>query len=55
MGSKTGQQPYNSVNKAGAKFSILSVSSPKKYFNLDRLFCESGDDGGEREEENREV
>ena len=58
MGSKTGQQILpieNSVNKAGAKFSILSVSSPQKYFNIDRLFCESGDDGGEGEEENREV
>ena len=27
---------------------------PKK-FNFDRMFCESGDDGGEREVENREV
>ena len=56
--SKTGQQLLtieNSVNKAGAKCAILSVSSPPKRFNFDRLFCESGDDGGEREEENREV
>ena len=56
--SRTGQQLLtieNSVNKAGAKCAILSVSSPQKRFNFDRLFCESGDDGGEREEENREV
>ena len=56
--SKTGQQLLtieNSVNKAGAKCAILSVSSPQKRFNFDRLLCESGDDGGEREEENREV
>ena len=58
MGSKTGQQLLtieNSVNKAGAKCAILSVSSPPKNFNFDRLLCESGNDEGEREEENREV
>ena len=58
MGSKTGQQLLaieNFINKAGAKFSILSVSSPPKNFNFDRMFCESGDDGGEGEEENCEV